>query len=262
MDWLKSEIDSKKRALESTAEPDGSAPKYIKRSDLEKQRLKERQEEEAKEKRDREQRLLQAAKKVAAKEDQQGKTLAVASSSNSRNGSTSPAPADSATNLVVEDSKPEAFNVSNEECIIRLRRKGQPIRLFGESDKERRLRLRALELIEERTEGQRNDFMRKMEGMEMGFNLEEMARQGASSATAANGKGKGKEATPGSAVDGPTPATDVATTKGDSDKEPNPKDEEVIVDVSLVRSNPHKVYPQIYHALKVGSLPLPALLRR
>ena len=31
-----------------------------------------------------------------------------------------------------------------------MRAKGQPIRLFAESDKERRLRLRALELIEEK----------------------------------------------------------------------------------------------------------------
>ena len=43
-----------------------------------------------------------------------------------------------------------SFNISNEEAIRRLRVKGQPIRLFGESDKERRLRLRALELIEEK----------------------------------------------------------------------------------------------------------------
>ena len=42
------------------------------------------------------------------------------------------------------------FNISNEETIRRLRAKGQPIRLFGESDKDRRLRLRALELIEEK----------------------------------------------------------------------------------------------------------------
>ena len=37
-----------------------------------------------------------------------------------------------------------AYNLSNEETIRRLRLKGQPIRLFGEADRERRLRLRAL----------------------------------------------------------------------------------------------------------------------
>jgi pre-mRNA-splicing factor 18 len=50
-----------------------------------------------------------------------------------------------------------------------LRQKGQPIRLFAESDKERRLRLRALELIEERgTErhGGQNDFKKAMEDVE------------------------------------------------------------------------------------------------
>ena len=62
------------------------------------------------------------------------------------------------------------FNISNEEAIRRLRAKGQPIRLFGESDRERRLRLRALELIEERDhdkQGGQNDFKKALEDVEM-----------------------------------------------------------------------------------------------
>ena len=62
-----------------------------------------------------------------------------------------------------------SFNISNDETIRRLRQKGQPITLFGESDKERRLRLRALELLEEkghdRQAGQ-NDFKKALEDVE------------------------------------------------------------------------------------------------
>lgn len=46
----------------------------------------------------------------------------------------------------------EVFSISREEVIRRLRSKGQPIRLFAETDKECKIRLRALELMEERTE--------------------------------------------------------------------------------------------------------------
>jgi pre-mRNA-splicing factor 18 len=46
----------------------------------------------------------------------------------------------------------ELSGLSNEEVTRRLRAKGEPIRLFGETEKQRRIRLRALEVIEERTE--------------------------------------------------------------------------------------------------------------
>ena len=61
------------------------------------------------------------------------------------------------------------FNISNDETVRRLRTKGQPVRLFGESDKERRLRLRALELIEEKGHdraGGQNDFRKALEDVE------------------------------------------------------------------------------------------------
>ena len=263
MDWLKSEIDSKKRQLDSvsSATPqDGAepAPKYIKRGDLERQRVKERQEEEEKEKKEKEARLLAAAHKVARKEQASGQTLSLAVVEPSSRDSTSPAPTADPTLAVESTSKPETFTLSPAETTARLRRKGQPIRLFGESDHQRRLRLRALELIEERSEGQRNDFMRKMEGMEMGFRMEEVARQGGSAGGAAEKrdkegvtKGKGKAVNGGD--EGPAPAPEEKDGEDKEKKEPNPKDEEVLVNVSLVRTNPHKVYPQIYHALKVRS---------
>ena len=43
-------------------------------------------------------------------------------------------------------------NVSNAEITKRLRNLEQPIKLFGESEGERRIRLRTIELKEERTE--------------------------------------------------------------------------------------------------------------
>ncbi|KAJ1910941.1 hypothetical protein IWQ60_010389 [Tieghemiomyces parasiticus] len=72
----------------------------------------------------------------------------------------------------------DALYISAEETIRRLRAKGQPIRLFGETDYQRSIRLRALELIEDHTEGgQRNDFMKTLEEMESGLALEALQRQ-------------------------------------------------------------------------------------
>ena len=129
---------------------------------------------------------------------------------------------------------PESFNVSNDEAVRRLRAKQQPIKLFGETDKERRLRLRALELIEERTEGQQNDFARAFDGQELGLLMDQASKQGGGQIVPVDKKGKG-----------------VAKEEVDDDGEKKPKDEEVLVDLQLAKSNPHKIYPQIYFALKV-----------
>ncbi|KAH7928281.1 Prp18-domain-containing protein [Leucogyrophana mollusca] len=98
----------------------------------------------------------------------------------------------------------------------RLRAKGQPIRLFAESDKDRRLRLRALELIEEkgheRQSGQ-NDFKKALEDVE---NVEREMRN----------KNKGKK------KDG---AEQAAAT---------------VLDLDLIKTDPDKLYPIIYYALK------------
>jgi pre-mRNA-splicing factor 18 len=153
------------------------------------------------------------------------------------------------TTTTTREEGGETFNVSNEEAIRRLRRIGQPIRLFAETDKERRLRLRALELIEERTEGQRNDFARAMEGQELGLEREKEKNKNGGARGQANKKhDKDKK-----------PSTVTTKLDGDADRdeagierEPKPKDEEVLVNLDLVKTNPHKVYPQIYHALKVG----------
>ncbi|TIB38008.1 hypothetical protein E3P86_01906 [Wallemia ichthyophaga] len=65
------------------------------------------------------------------------------------------------------DTLPKDPLTSNEDCIKRLRLKSQPIRLFAESDKERRLRLRAIELLstESSSKGQQNDLHKALEGV-------------------------------------------------------------------------------------------------
>lgn len=109
-----------------------------------------------------------------------------------------------------------SFNISNEETIRRLRAKGQPIRLFAESDRDRRLRLRALELIEEKgndSHSGQNDFKKALEDVE---NVERELRN----------KSKGKK-------------------KGDAE-EPSTG----VLDLELIKTDPDRLYPLIYYALK------------
>lgn len=134
----------------------------------------------------------------------------------SRSHTNSPHPG-SLTNETEPKAESSFNSISNEETIRRLRSKGQPIRLFAESDKDRRLRLRALELIEEKghdRQGGQNDFKKALEDVE---NVERDKNN-------KNSKGKKKDE---SEVVG-------------SD----------VLDLSLVKSDPDKVYPLIYYALK------------
>lgn len=159
----------------------------------------------------------------------------------------------------------ETFNISSAECIRRLRAKGEPILLFGETEKERRLRLRALELLEERegngaAAGQGlNDWKKAVETLERdGFAKEiEQRRRTKDGAAAAGGqgvpapgtgKGKGKEEHEGeremvsNAPDAASAAADTASA--------DPYANQQVLDLALVKSDPKKVYPMIYYALK------------
>jgi pre-mRNA-splicing factor 18 len=132
-----------------------------------------------------------------------------------------PDPADSSTSANPES----AYNLSNEETIRRLRLKGQPIRLFAEGDRERRLRLRALELIEERDSerlGGQNDFKKALEDVE---NVEKLLNKNVDDSSSSKGKKK--------AEDGKDAREQVDT-----------------LDLSLVKTDPQKLYPIIYYALK------------
>ncbi|KAJ1964322.1 hypothetical protein GGI12_001492 [Dipsacomyces acuminosporus] len=76
-----------------------------------------------------------------------------------------------------QDDETESQGISSDEAIKRLRARGEPIRLFGESDKQRRIRLRQLELSEEKTDGQANEFRRVLAQVEAGAMLEDLRRQ-------------------------------------------------------------------------------------
>ncbi|KAI8323783.1 Prp18-domain-containing protein [Martensiomyces pterosporus] len=76
-----------------------------------------------------------------------------------------------------EEGSEGANAISNDEAVKRLRARGEPIRLFGESDKQRRMRLRQLELSEEKTDGQANEFRRVLAQVEAGAMLEDLKRQ-------------------------------------------------------------------------------------
>ncbi|KAH0584993.1 hypothetical protein H2248_008264 [Termitomyces sp. 'cryptogamus'] len=204
MDALRAEINSKRKALQDeSVRPN----KYMRRGDIE--RMKE--EAKAREQKEREEaQQREEAKALVRKE----KLIPSRSATNSphpgivegnRSGSEIPVPEFS------------LFNISNEETIRRLRAKGQPIRLFGESDKDRRLRLRALELIEEKgheRQGGQNDFKKALEDVE---NVEKELQK-------KNNKGKRKD-------DPEQPAAG-------------------IIDLGLIKTDPDKLYPLIYYALK------------
>lgn len=135
------------------------------------------------------------------------------------------------------DEKEERFNISNEEAIRRLRQKGEPIRLFGESDKERRLRLRSLELIEQRGEkmGQ-NDFMKALRGAESSAISNDLFAQG------------------GSSISSPKSTTenvgDGASTNKEGDEQREGVGMNSVLDLNLIKKDINKVYPIIYYTLK------------
>ncbi|KAJ7674173.1 Prp18 domain-containing protein [Mycena rosella] len=196
MDALLAEVAAKRKAIHD----DPPRPtKYMRRGDID--RLK--QEEDA----------ATHAREEHARRDAEAAAIALKASK---------APSRAATNspLPVDEPKPEAaFNISNDETVRRLRSKGQPIRLFAESDKDRRLRLRALELIEEKghdRQGGQNDFKKALEDVE---NVEREMK------------------------------SKIPTTKGKKRDEAEQAANSVL-DLGLIKSDPDKLYPIIYFALK------------
>lgn len=134
--------------------------------------------------------------------------------------------------------KEERFNISNEEAIRRLRQKGEPIRLFGESDKERRLRLRSLELIEQRGEkmGQ-NDFMKALRGAESSALSNDLFDQRSPQSTAKSTLEKTKES---SSTSMPKEVEEQREGVGMN----------TVLDLNLIKKDINKVYPIIYYTIK------------
>ena len=263
MDFLKAEIDRKRKVMDDHADAgpstsngsNGAPKKYMRKSEIQaaeaeaKRAAELRSKETWQQRKDR--KLMEAATKVSTSDMLQRMltdgVVQVAKAEDAANATfaakdDNDAGADSATKA--ESSKPEAFNISNAEAVRRLRAKGQPIRLFGESDKDRRLRLRALELIEERSEGQqRNDFMRALEGADKDLDLAELQSRTSAIANPAVARVKGTDSREGST--GPASEKDDADDDNVADGAKHAK-----VDMSLVKTNPRKLYPQIYHGIK------------
>ncbi|CAG8737402.1 6297_t:CDS:2, partial [Acaulospora morrowiae] len=224
MNSLKADIEKKRKLLETvkTENPEFKKKKYLRRSDLEKIREQQYLEKQFESERDKKEKRKEKDT-LASLEDQEKVEK----------------PASDNEAAKEEQDGSDTFNISPEEVVRRLRAKGQPIRLFGESDKDRKTRLRALELIEERSEanirslrnntrcrtsGQRNDFMKTFEEMETGLDLEVLKKRPDEEDN--NRPSKKKKATEDLALDN-TP-----------------------IDISLIEKDPDKLYLLIYTFFK------------
>ncbi|ORX79753.1 Prp18-domain-containing protein [Anaeromyces robustus] len=175
MDFLKSIIDeeiSKKRKLIDEAKTDNkNKKKYIKRSEIENLEKKKYYENLEKEKYDKE------------KKNKKNKDSDKYYSSNLSSNKVDELNNDdfkSKNNYEDDDNDnlSKIFeNISQDEVIKRLRSHGEPIRYFGETDQERIIRLRHLEAAEEKTEGQRNEFMHALEDTDRNLDLETLRKQ-------------------------------------------------------------------------------------
>lgn len=118
----------------------------------------------------------------------------------------------------------KTFTVSNEEAVRRLRQKGEPIRLFAESDNERALRLRALELVEEHTAELPGgkDFLRILHGTDEGLARVHRHKAEAQAADHARIPARERE---GAGMHS-------------------------LLDLELVKTDTARVYPMIYYTLK------------
>ncbi|KAF9208491.1 mRNA splicing protein prp18 [Haplosporangium sp. Z 27] len=183
MDLIEQSIAKKRSAVEAIAGT--TKKKYVRRGDLEKQREQEylaEQERERKEKEEREQKLAQEKELKRKNIDAVKESSSTPSPGTPQSSTSSPAPDSPSLSSLLASTTAEAtamaatFNIPPEEVVRRLRARGQPIRLFAETDQQRKIRLRALELVEDRSEGQRNDFMRAMENAETGLHLEALGK--------------------------------------------------------------------------------------
>lgn len=69
------------------------------------------------------------------------------------------------------------FSIPQADVVRRLRERGEPVRLFGESDRDRSIRLRQIEMLEpEINKGLRNDFKAALDKIDQEY-LDEISRQ-------------------------------------------------------------------------------------
>ncbi|KAI9361155.1 Prp18 domain-containing protein [Zopfochytrium polystomum] len=178
MDAIKAEIERKKALLKQVAAvaapSDGPAKKkpklYLKRGDLE--RLEEQLKTSTEDADANGTSKGGAASKSGSSSSTAGKASGTASSGSGANsGSSGTGSKEDTDDITLQLQLPE------EEIRSRFRARGEPIRLFGETQAERLRRLKSLGTLEERTDGQRNDFQSLLENAERGLALELLARQ-------------------------------------------------------------------------------------
>ncbi|KAJ1029121.1 hypothetical protein NDA18_002749 [Ustilago nuda] len=273
MDFLKAEIANKRKAAEvatstasaSTSKAAAAPPpnKYMRRGDLEK--LREQQERSvspsssASPSASSRTATSSPSKRLKTEADTIARSGCPSTSTSTRLSSATKAALDTAAAEVGR----ERFNVSNEEAVRRLRAKGEPIRLFEESDKERRLRLRALELIEEKGGGAvgQNDFRNALQSAESATALDLLEKRNAAN------KGKFEQAR----LEGLRQDAAAAAAIGDAEKaladQPSTSDQKdgeegeisktregvgmgQVLDLNLIKTDIDRVYPIIYYTLK------------
>ncbi|KAJ2230404.1 hypothetical protein H4R99_003235 [Coemansia sp. RSA 1722] len=187
MDLLKaaisSEVKKRKTLYEKAAgaEDGKRRKKYVRVADLEKISAAESSSEQSKNS-SQKPTDKSASAPTAAKHGKEHSSSSTVAASNKERASlsaapdqTDPAPADPGQDG--QDQLASSNAIGSEEIIKRLRARGEPIRLFGESDEARRKRLRHLELSEEKTDGQQNEFRKVLAQVEAGAMLDELKRQ-------------------------------------------------------------------------------------
>lgn len=135
----------------------------------------------------------------------------------------------------------ERFVISNEEATKRLRQKGEPIRLFGETDKDRRQRLRTLEILEEhdvRAHNGHNDGKRFLQASEREVVIEQIEKQATVRAP--------RE--PSSAAD--EREESVSSSKRVPASQREGIGMHTVMDLKLMWTDTARVYPILYYTLK------------
>eukprot|EP00741_Cyanophora_paradoxa_P011181 tig00020554_g10801.t1 len=147
MDKLKAEIERKRKLVESAAAASGNAgKKWVKRADLEAEKLKQ----------------LEAERPRSSPSPPPKPSDADARAS-------PPPEASGQSKNDAADGEEQKAKLPKPDVIRRLRARGQPITLFGETDIQREERLKLVEAtIPELMEGQKNDMQRLLEEQEQG----------------------------------------------------------------------------------------------
>lgn len=248
MDFLKAEIANKRKAADVAPSSSSSTTpnKYMRRGDIEK--LREQQQRSA----------SPSSSSPQPSTSTSNKLSPDAPSSSSPGPSTLSSATKAALETAAGEVEREKFNVSNDEAVRRLRAKGEPIRLFGESDKERRLRLRALELIEEKGAvlGQ-NDFRNALQSAESATALELLEKRNAASkgkAEQARMEGLQADAATSASIAAKDSKTSTEAEEGVTGSEKATTRQGVgmdsVLDLNLIKTDIDRVYPIIYYTLK------------